>query len=227
MVDSRLVERARTSETAFQQLFVASTKQMHHLGAKYPELHTWQYTLPRTFYEGAAEQFVPLVGRDSDIRLRLAPNTSMVAGATELPCSRDSGSFVFNNPYTTKNESWGHFHCKDYPKHNKPNGRASWYTLDRESIETLALQHGSLHLDSPRLIEVFASFDKTIGTSGQRPTSLVRVRATRSPTNKGYYTSLHGHPITEQELFRQLDKKYAERILENSVTYTLLPKPEY
>lgn len=227
MVDARLIEQALRNEQAFYEAQKVVREQITRISERCPELKNEQYTLPREFYPDAAQVFERFEGLDSEIVLRLIPNSTMTYTGSLMPCHRDTESVVFRNPLTGASETWGSITAADYVKHRIPGTRASWFytsTPLTKTIEVTVFTQGSLYLRQETHIEAYAAFDTIIGESKGVETNIARGRADRQNTTTGFSVLVHAHPIIEQELFDQkVDESVLEKIIATpriATTYT-------
>ena len=137
---------------------------------------------------------------------------------------RTPGILMYN-PGTDSFESWSQVYHDSYDKHRGANKSASQFLDKDESyhIEKSTFFEGFGYLrERSNQLSMFARFNKVIGKSNNRDTSLVKVYATRKLRNKssGYLTTIHGFPIGESELQKSntLTKDQKEKILDQKIS---------
>jgi hypothetical protein len=158
---------------------------------------------------------------------------------TPLPTFRKNGEIIFRNPVprigkkraTTNKEGlvqvWTRPEINHKYKKHTPSSRipASKYFADvnRDCIELIAFNQGLGIVKNGNQITrclLYLAFNQNIGYVDSKPnspkTNLVRLQVDRSPKSKGYFCSIHGNPISENELRRScLDKTQIEKIISN------------
>jgi hypothetical protein len=123
---------------------------------------------------------------------------------------RKKGVLIFDNPISGKVESWSNLDLAKYSKHVNGNSNGSQFIFHREELEYEVFNNGVGYLDKTtlgnRLFFVY-DFGKPVGIlKNGLESGLVKLQADRMKKFKGYYTQIHGYPISKQEFSRELSR---------------------
>ncbi|MCF7866927.1 hypothetical protein K9L67_05310 [Candidatus Woesearchaeota archaeon] len=165
----------------------------------------------------------------------------------DIPALRFNKRIIFKNPRPLINErtkhirtsisdrggvaqSWGFPQINtNYVKHlnSSKNANASKYleSVDRARIEWAVFDNGLGFLNDKKPIKtmfLYASFSESVGfvkkNGKQTKSNIVKVQVDRVHSLKKGNASIHGFPISECELYRELLKDRADYVLENSIS---------
>lgn len=133
-------------------------------------------------------------------------------------------------PYITKEgivQSWNHPNVNlKYNKHaaNSKNSEASKYfnLIDRKNIEETVFYEGIGYIQyakPTKTMFLYAAFNENIGIAKTSKTNICKIQADKVKSDDIGNVSIHGFPITKQELIRDLGKR-AKIVLKN--TYSII-----
>lgn len=166
-----------------------------------------------------------LQGLDYDLEKIVDSYSQVVEVLVKKPDIYRTPGILMYNPGSESFESWTQVYHDTYDKHRGANKSASQFLNRDESyqVEKLTFFEGFGYLrESSKQLSMFARFDKIIGKSNSKKTSLVKLYATRKLRNKssGYLTTIHGFPISEIDLHKSktLTKYQKEKILDQKIS---------
>lgn len=129
---------------------------------------------------------------------------------------REKDKIIFENPLVGKIQSWHNLEFAEYAKHINGSSQASQFIKGfRKDVEIEVFNKGRGYLDNriggENRIYLVYEFEEVIGDSKGEKSNFVKLQADRRPNNSGYFTKIHGYPITRLEYLKELKK------LENKV----------